>query len=155
MSIVGSIYIANSENLNKFISNPDGNTNYGEDIYLDKSFCDLNYVLTEFFDQNENANNENLIFGFERIQDIYKGDSSHYAYSTPEKTKELFKIIKYYSKERFTERLDKALSDKNSIINVYKGDEAFRKVTIMLFELLKRTYKNAAENELALIYIYG
>ena len=155
MSIAGSIYKVNDENLKKFISKPDGNTNYGEQIDLDKFFWDINYVLTEFFDSKENANNKNLIYGFKKIQDMNNGDEVHYAYSTPEKTKELFNIIKDYSEEKFTERLDIALNNKSSIINSYNGDETFRKVTIMLFELLKNTYNNAAENDLSLIYIYG
>ncbi len=155
MSIVGSIYKANDENLKKFISKPDGNTNYGEQIDLDKFFWDINYVLTEFFEPEENKTNENLIYGYEKIRDMNNGDEVHYAYSNPEKTKELYSIIKDYSEEKFTKNLDKALNDKNSIINSYKEDETFREVTVMLFELLKSNYKNAVENSLSMIYIYG
>ena len=155
MSIVGTISAVKEDRLNEFISKPDGNTNYGEELYLDKFFWDINYVLTEFFEDKEKVQNKDLIYGARKISDMNKGDEIHYAYSRFEDTKELSKIIQKYSKEKFEKHLDEALNNSNSIINCYFGDESFKEATLMLFEQLKSLYDNAEKNDLSVIYVYG
>ena len=156
MGIVGSVSAIKEIKLKEFISKPDGNTKYGDDeLYLDKSFWDINYVLTEYFEEDKKSQNQNLIYGSDRIRDMNKGDEVHYAYSDINETQNLSKIINQYSKEEFEKYLDKALNDPKSIINNYNGDKMFREATIMVFEKLKSVYKKAATEELAIIYVYG
>lgn len=156
MGVVGSVSAVKEIKLKEFISNPDGNRKYGDDeLYMDRSFWDINYVLTEYFEEDKKMQNQNLIYGTQIIADMNKGDEVHYAYSNAGHTKQLSEIIKQYSKDDFEIYFDRALNDSKSILNSYQGDEMFRESIIMLFEKLKSLYEKASKNNLSMIYIYG
>lgn len=156
MGVVGSVSAIKEVKFKEFILKPDGNTKYGDnELYLDKSFWDLNYVFTEYFEEDKKIQNQNLIYGSHRITDINKGNEVYYAYSDINETQNLSKVISQYSKEEFEKYLDKALNDPRSIINCYSSDKMFKEFTIMRFDELKLLYKKAAEEELSMIYVYG
>ena len=156
MGVVGSVSAVKENKLREFISNPDGNTKYGEDeLYMDRSFWDINYVLTEYFPKDRKVQNQNLIYGVQILADMNKGEEVHYAYSDVSETKQLSEILIQYSKEEFEKYFDKALNDSKSIISSYKGDAVFRESIILLFEKMKSLYEKASLHNLSMIYIYG
>jgi Domain of unknown function (DUF1877) len=156
VGIVGSVSAIKEVKLKEFISKPDGNTKYGDDeLYLDKSFWDINYVLTQYFEGDKKSQNQNIIYGYERIMDINKGDEVHHAYSDKNETQNLAQVINQYSNEEFEKYLDKALNDPKSILNSQSRDKLFKEATILMFEKLKSLYKKAAQEGLSIIYVYG
>jgi len=156
MGLVGSISAIQETKLQEFIAKPYVNTKYREqELYMDKFFWDIHYVLSEYFKEEERLQNQNLIFGAQKITDMNKGAEVHYAYSDIPETKQLSEVINRYSKEAFEIALHKALGDPRSMITNYHGDKMFEKATLLLFEQLQALYAQAAKKEWCMIYVFG
>jgi len=154
MSIVGSICIADDENLDDFIRKPDGNKKYGEkDLYLDSFFYDIHIVFTEYIKNLSSA--EFIILGKNIISNMKDGEEVHYAYTKPKEVKIIDGCLQKVSKIDFEHALDSALRDQKSFLHHYNGNDVYREGVVEYFIQIKELYHIASRDDNSTIYVYG